>query len=115
LLRLGIRGDVKILRRAPEQKIAHTAAHQNAAKPACCSWATILCAMVFGKSAIIYDLRYTIYAAICQSTRQSQSYIVNLFFAPDAFQMRDAAGHGVERNLGAQFKNFDVLWFLQTA
>ena len=30
-----------------------------------------------------------------------QSQIRNLFLAPDAFQMRDAALHGVERDFGA--------------
>jgi len=37
LFRLCVRGDVEILRLAPEQKIAHAAADQNAAKPAACN------------------------------------------------------------------------------
>ena len=113
LLRLGVRGDVVILRFASEQKIAHAAAdpERGEARRVAGARQCLNANSRVEMAARSGHLRFTIYdlRANCQSTRQSQIANRKSFVAPDFFDVRDAAFDGFDGQRRAEFKNLDVL------
>jgi hypothetical protein len=71
--------------------------------------------MLVAMARIIYDLRYTIYAAVRQHPRQSRIVNRKSAAAPSGLDVRDADFDFFGGERRAEFKNLDVLrlyeWF----